>query len=289
MIQKILWATDGSEDSLEALRYVELFARRLNAGVVGLCVIPDYPEVVEGFSSEEKKRFEDWIKGVREAEEKRLKDIEGEMRAKGISFKIIVSTGIPDKEILEVSDREKVGLIALGRGRAKAGQTLGSTSLKVIRGSKCPVLTVGKAKDKLDIRKILVPMDLSHHKHKNLEFALWLSKKFKAVVYVLNVVEVGECRFPPEITEGMKLYSQKSILENLGRAKLSGEADIKAHVEVARNAYTGIVNFSAAEDIDLIVITTYGGRKFKNDFIGSVTERVVQESPCPVITLNPVV
>lgn len=100
MIQKILWATDGSEDSLEALRYVELFARRLNAGVVGLCVIPDYPEVVEGFSSEEKKRFEDWIKGVREAEEKRLKDIEGEMRAKGISFKIIVSTGIQIRRFL---------------------------------------------------------------------------------------------------------------------------------------------------------------------------------------------
>lgn len=287
MIEKILWATDGSEDSLEALKYVELFARRLNAGVVGLCVIPDYPEVVEGFSSEEKERFEDWTKGVRETEEKRLKDIEGEMRARGISFKIIVSTGIPHKEILEVSDREKVGLIALGRGKVKAGP-LGSTSLKVIRGSKCPVLTVGKAKDKLDIRKILVPMDLSHHKHRNLEFALWLSEKFKAVVYVLNVVEIGEYRFPPEITEGMKLYSHKGILENLGRAKLSGEADIKTHVEVARNAYTGIVDFSATEDIDLIVITTYGGRKFKSDFIGSVTERVVQEAHCPVITLNPV-
>jgi nucleotide-binding universal stress UspA family protein len=32
---------------------------------------------------------------------------------------------------------------------------------------------------------------------------------------------------------------------------------------------------------------TYGGRKHKGDFIGSVAEKVIQESPCPVITMSP--
>jgi nucleotide-binding universal stress UspA family protein len=32
---------------------------------------------------------------------------------------------------------------------------------------------------------------------------------------------------------------------------------------------------------------SYGGGKLKEDFIGSVAEKVIQEAPCPVITMTP--
>ena len=42
MIKKMLWASDGSTDSLDALSYVEDIAHRCKAEIVGLYVIPDY-------------------------------------------------------------------------------------------------------------------------------------------------------------------------------------------------------------------------------------------------------
>jgi len=35
-------------------------------------------------------------------------------------------------------------------------------------------------------------------------------------------------------------------------------------------------------------MNTYGGEEFRREeFIGSVAERVIQEAPCPVITVKP--
>ena len=67
------------------------------------------------------------------------------------------------------------------------------------------------------------------------------------------------------------------------------EDRVETAVESARNAWIGIVDYAKRKNIDLITMNTYGGYKFRReDFIGSVAERVVQEAPCPVITVKPV-
>jgi len=137
----------------------------------------------------------------------------------------------------------------------------------------------------LDIKRILVPMDLSPRLPKAFKYAVELSKEFSATIYLLNIVEVGEYDFPPEIVERMKGFSFREIEENIGKIKI--RENIETCVEVAKNAWRGIVKFADKRGIDLIVMMTYGGRKFREDFIGSVAEKVIQEALCPVITMKP--
>jgi nucleotide-binding universal stress UspA family protein len=63
MIDKILSASDGSQDSIQTLKYAELLAKRFKAAILALFVIPDYSEGVFGrFPSDEKKNeFINWI------------------------------------------------------------------------------------------------------------------------------------------------------------------------------------------------------------------------------------
>jgi nucleotide-binding universal stress UspA family protein len=63
--------------------------------------------------------------------------------------------------------------------------------------------------------------------------------------------------------------------------------NIRIYVEAARNAWIGITELARKNDIDLIVMMTYGGIVFKEEFIGSITLNVIQESSVPVITLTP--
>ena len=285
MIHKILWASDGSKDSIQALKYAELMAKKLKAQILSLLVIPDYYDVAEKFPPDEKQRFAKWIEETTTKERKVLEDIGKDFKEKGINFKIEITSGIPYRQILQVADREKVDLIALGKGRAVERSILGGTALKVLRSSTLPVLTARGDGKSLEIKRILVPTDLSHGLSKDLKYAVELSKVFSATIYLLNIVEVGEHAFPPEIAEQMRGFSYKEIVESMGKVKI--KENIEAYAEVAKNAWRGIVKFEDERDINLIVMMSYGGRKLKEDFIGSVAERVIQESVCPVITMTP--
>lgn len=285
MIHKILWASDGSKDSIQALKHAELMAKKLKAQILSLLVIPDYYDVAEKFPPDEKQRFAKWIEETTTKERKVLEDIGKDFKEKGINFKIEITSGIPYRQILKVADREKVDLIALGKGRAVERSILGGTALKVLRSSRLPVLTARGDGKSLEIKRILVPTDLSHVLSKDLNYAVELSTVFGATIYLLNIVEVGEHAFPPEIVEQMRGFAYREIVESMGKVKI--KENIEASVEVAKNAWRGIVGFANEGDIDLIVMMSYGGGKLKEDFIGSVAEKVIQESASPVITMTP--
>ncbi len=285
MIHKILWASDGSKDSIQALKHAELMAKKLKAQILSLLVIPDYYDVAENFPPDEKQRFAKWIEETTTKERKVLEDIGKDFKEKGINFKIEITSGIPYRQILKVADREKVDLIALGKGRAVERSILGGTALKVLRSSRLPVLTARGDGKSLEIKRILVPTDLSHVLSKDLNYAVELSTVFGATIYLLNIVEVGEHAFPPEIVEQMRGFAYREIVESMGKVKI--KENIEASVEVAKNAWRGIVGFANEGDIDLIVMMSYGGGKLKEDFIGSVAEKVIQESASPVITMTP--
>ncbi len=285
MIGKILWACDGSKDSIQTLRYVELLAKRFKALILGLFVIPDYYNVAEKIPSDEKDKFINWVEEIGSRERKTLEDIARDFKEKGMRFGIEVTSGIPYKEILRIADRHKVDLIAMGKGKPVGESILGGTALKVIRQSPVPILTAGEGKKSLDIRKILVPTDTSPRTLKSLKYAVELSKEFSANIYLLNIVEVGEYDLPIEIVERIRGFSFREIEENIGKTKV--RENIEVHVEVSKNAWRGIIKFVDERDIDLIVMMTYGGKRFKEDFIGSIAEKVIQEASCPVITMKP--
>jgi len=285
MIDRILWTSDGSKDSSEALKYVELLAKKFKARVFGLYVIPDYYELAERLPSDGKNKFTKWVEETKSKERKSLSDVAKHFKEKGTGFDVEIAVGIPYKEILRVAHREKVDLIAMGKGRPVEKSILGGTALKVLRQSSFPVLAARGDGKSLNIKRVLVPTDLSHGLPKDFKYAVELSKEFGASVYLLNVVEVGEYGFPLEIVEQMKGFSLREIEENIG--KVNVKENFQACVEVAKNAWKGIVKFAEDKNIDLIVMMTYGGGKFKENFIGSVAEKVIQESSCPVIAMKP--
>ena len=286
MIHKILWATDGSKDASEALKYVDMLAVKYKASVIGLSVVPEYQGVIEGFSEEERDRFVKWMEGsVRDKEKKRLQDIERDFSARGLNFKKVLADGIPYREILRVATENNVNLIAMGKGRAEEKSILGGTALKVLRKSNIPVLTAREDSRRSEIKCILVPTDQSRGLYRDFKYAIELSKSFGARVYILNVVETGEQMFPLEIIEQMKGFCFRELNENVGKVKIGENIDVA--VEASKNAWSGIIKFVKSKDIDLIVMMTYGGGKLKEEFIGSVTQKVIQEAPCPVLTITP--
>ena len=285
-LDKIIWATDGSNDSLQALALAEKLSIKYNSALMGLSVLPIYYSVVDNFTQKEKDSFLEWMDNTlankeRESMESLAKKLEG----KAIKFGFDVVKGIPHEEIIEFAKRENADLISLGRGRILERFVLGGTALKVIRGTRIPVLTASETKANAEFKKILAPIAVMHGLSGNYEYALRMAEDFGAELHVLNVVELGNLKVPLEIQEQLKGFALRDLVETIGATKIPENTEL--HTIASGSGWRGIIEFAEKNDIDLIVVMTYGGTKVREEFIGSTTEKVIQEAPCPVITLSP--
>ncbi len=141
-IKSILFPTDFSEGSSQALRYAADITKRYGAKLYLLNVIYDvvkgtgwyvphvsmdvmYQEIQDG-AKKELERF-----GIEELEG--IKNVER-----------IVVTGVPHEEIINHAKKYKIELIVMGtHGRKGVDRLLfGSTAAQIVRFAPCPVLTV---------------------------------------------------------------------------------------------------------------------------------------------------
>lgn len=295
-IKRVLWATDGSKVSEEALKYAVLFAENFGSDIIGIHVIPKPEKLL--FQSE----FHDWTVKVEENLKSELSSLAKKLEAKGIGFEGMVSKGIPGVEILECARRENANLIVLGKsGLGLLDRLLvGSTTLRVLRESEIPVLAVKKTDGEGDIKigKILVPLEISDMVNSALIFAIELARKIKAKITVLYVfrLDVYTYEVPAStlVLDDLIKFSSEELarrVEEVTQMRSESKDDtgleINTRVIQAINPAIAISDYASSNGIDLIVINTHGRKGIRRLILGSVTEKVIQESPCAVLALKP--
>ena len=293
-INKILWASDGSMESDMALQYVELLASKYGSEIVGLSVVqPVDIERLKVPVDVKKELFS--IQALLEKKEyNRINKALKQLELKDTKLDICIETGIPHKEILRVAKEEKVDLIAMGkRGLGlKDRILLGSNTNKVLRMANAPVLAVRHKKgDKIDIKKILVPTDLSELTSISLDFAIDIANRFNSTIYLLHILELHHSYeiSTSKIIEELRVLALKelrSYLNKIPKEKTKG-INIQEMVTLYLRAWFGIVNFAEENGIDLIIMTTHGRKGLVRFMLGSTAEKVISESPCPVLTIKP--
>jgi nucleotide-binding universal stress UspA family protein len=138
--------------------------------------------------------------------------------------------------------------------------------------------------------KILCPIDFERDSMDALELARKLAKQNSAAVYLLTVIGIppaAATALPPvPIFPDAEFEAEtRRRLEAIAQEKLAGVAH---QLFVASgNAAPEILNLAAEQKVDLIVMGTHGRTGVKRFFLGSVAERVVRESPVPVLTIHP--
>jgi nucleotide-binding universal stress UspA family protein len=137
--------------------------------------------------------------------------------------------------------------------------------------------------------KILCPIDFERDSMDALDLACQIAKQNCATVYLLSVIGeplIPAPELPPVPVLNVPLESEcRDRLEAIAREKLAG---VRHEVFIASgNAAPEILSLAAERKIDLIVMGTHGRTGVKRFLLGSVAERVVRESPVPVLTIHP--
>lgn len=144
------------------------------------------------------------------------------------------------------------------------------------------------------LRKILFATDLSEPAGHAQKYACSLAEQFGAELHVLSVIQDVALVSPdpnvPWVIPASSLEEvQKSLEQSLAQVPDPAWSAGKSVVRVIRTGapYAEIVEYAKEAGIDLIVIGTHGRSGILHALLGSVAEKIVRKSPCPVLTVPP--
>lgn len=146
-------------------------------------------------------------------------------------------------------------------------------------------------------QKILLPTDGSKFAENAAKHAIWIASRSGAEIIVLNVIETSSLVGLPaedlivKIKEMLKEEGRRS-LERISEMISESEADSKIEdVKITLKTEEGspadsILKTVDEENVDLVVMGTSGKHGLDRFLLGSVTEKVVRSSNCPVLAVH---
>jgi nucleotide-binding universal stress UspA family protein len=147
------------------------------------------------------------------------------------------------------------------------------------------------------IEHILVPTDFSEFSRYALDYAITIAKTFEAKITLLHITNENELVALQQVSayfEPGKLEDLLKQRESEDRKQLDGfiSPELKKGIEVETLHKVGIpfveiIRTAKEKAVDLIVIATHGRSGLSHILFGSVAEKVVRKSTCPVLSIRP--
>jgi nucleotide-binding universal stress UspA family protein len=280
-LENVLYATDLSRNSTEALPYALSIARKYESTIFAVHVISLSPFqassptlALQAISSQ----------AVREASEAMAK-LEPQLKA--IPHEVLIRKGDIWNELSAIIDNKGIDLVVVGtHGRTGVSKLLtGSVAEKIFRQAPCPVLTVGpnvsgEPDSIVDMRTILYPIDFTSESLAAAPYAISLAQENGARLYLLHVT-------PSPVNASVEA-SLTTRLRTLVPPEARLWCEPKPYVE-SGDAAQKILDFAEELDADLIVL----GTKHVARFAGAATHlgmatayKVVSQAVCPVLTVR---
>lgn len=276
-IRNILVPTDFSVSAQQALRYAGDLARRTGAAIHLL-----YADVLH----------------TEPSTPDRMDEVAGSFDDALTVYPVVERGLAVAPVVLDYARDHDIDLVVMGtHGRRGVRRfLLGSVAREVVQRATCPVLTVRDLKDADPVPyppdRILAPIDFSEPSREALRYAKELASFYEAKLDLLHIVEdrLHPAFYGPGL---MSIYDIEPDIEDKARRQLqalyedtdgpSGPVQFDARRGVPARE---IPRYAEQNGCGMIVIATHGLTGLAHFFIGSVAERVVRLTTCPVLTVK---
>jgi nucleotide-binding universal stress UspA family protein len=277
--EHILFPVDFSPQVDAAIPFVASLARKLNATVTLLSVVPPMwagrgprPSYADELEVSTKKRLDSALTA----------------EVHGLSVTRAVVSGEPAEEILAYAKTHAVDLIIMpthGYGTFRS-LLIGSVAAKVLHDSPCPVWTAAHTSEqsaKHVPEKLICCVDGGPSSVEQLRWAAGFADLLGSTLHVLHVVPLvtdwGPLAGDRELQEEQKAAARQRIED------LCKEAQVSASLHVESGKIADVVSASiVAQRADLVVI----GRGHVGAKLGRLRTHayeIIRHSPCPVMSV----
>jgi len=160
---------------------------------------------------------------------------------------------------------------------------IGSTTSRLIRNSSSPVLVVTSQKRKVEIKKVLCPIDFGELSLSELNYSLSFAEQFGADLYTAHISEFFNYRVP--VLKRDKLI--ESINEKIGKIASEADYNIKDTIYDMGEPAHKILEIAKKGKFDMIIMAANQKVGAERLLLGSITEKVLAHSKVPVLIIPP--
>ncbi|MCH8812561.1 MAG: universal stress protein [Gemmatimonadetes bacterium] len=294
MLKKILVPVDGSAFGESALPVALELSRRADADV-RLAMVNQPAGLIGG-----------WEEAFQSTHITYLESLEGKVAkvaARPVSTALL-DGDVPDALCQEAqrSDSDLIVMSTHGRG-GLTRMWLGSVADAVVRRSSTPVLLVrppeGEAPflevEEPKIRRVLIPLEGSTLSEGAIEPALELGALFGASFTLLRVIAfpfMGGSFLPETLQTNRSILEEaeteaRAYLEGVRSNLDDGSRRIDIDVVVNQQPARGILDYAAANNVDLVSIATHGRGGVERTLLGSTADKVIRGADTPTLIVRP--
>ncbi|MES2590287.1 MAG: universal stress protein [Bacteroidota bacterium] len=259
-INSILVPIDSTEQTMIALSQSYNLARFTNSKIVLLSVDEDKSPAV-------KKKLDELAKVA--------------SQKSGQPVETMIREGNVYEEINKVADVLNPLFVMIGiTSKLSLGNLMSKNAFKMVRESKHPVITIRGKVHRDGCKTILLPVDLSKETREKVTKAVELAKLFRADIRVISI-----------LTENDEAAENKLISYSNQVWKFIKDQGIRCTIKTLRGQDIPkmVLDYGREVEADLILIMSKAELSVKELFIGTVAERIINESEIPVLSFRPMV
>jgi len=280
-MNNILVPYDFNQQSMLALDWSLLLARRLTCGITILYVNEPPRLSFSMFDQEQHEEFTDRIND-------QLDTIAVKLSLKsGINIDARLLQGRVYAAILSLAEELNAEFIVMGtRSNIPTDQKpmVGRNTSRVIRMSKCPVITIGGKQLPLHDRSVLLPLDLTKITRQKISWAIKMAGIYGAGIKAVSALWSQN---NPEILARL-LLQMEQVRETIEAAGILCSTKIIETPAGEKTSVPVILNYAKEEgDIELIVIMTQQESALVEFFVGSHAQEFIRNAEIPVMSVVP--
>jgi nucleotide-binding universal stress UspA family protein len=269
-MKNLIVPIDFSKESLNGLELALLFTKKQYTNIQMVYVqkkSSDYNS--PGYFAEEKQYADKKFKEILAKYQPKLKN--------DSKLRYIIKSGTIYKEIVnQVESYNEAMVVASTHGGSGFEELfLGSNAYKIISATNRPVLTIRKNKCPADIRKIVLPIDITVDSRQKVPFTADLAELFGAEIHIVMVSS----------SQSKKLKQRLSAYgHQVEKYIKSRQIPFKLKSLYGENIIDLIVVYTDSVDADLISIMKEQPKSF--NFLGNFTQQILNRAATPVLTIS---
>ncbi len=280
--KQILVPIDFNEKSLDVvMNYAVPVAKKYGSRIYLLHVIEETGLFSGFFSSVDTDK-------VAKALEEKLKEIAHQIEKENhLEVVPMIVKGRITNKITEVANMLDVAVIVICAANKHSSKDkdlnfAGANTYKLIRTSERPVLVVKKPYQYSDVKKILLPIDLTPASRQKVPHVVELAKRANAHVVILG----GAWGPEKEIIEKKMQVVLKQVTDYLSERKIPNETVFFNSLQSEKEYFKTICTYSSENNIDVMVGSGRGD--FTQEYVvDGITEYLLKCSEIPILSILP--
>ena len=273
---KILVPIGFSEQSMIALGQAFNLAKIKNSDVVLLSVIEEQSMIQSLFLDDNSDELKKKVK-------EKLELIAAEYSLKyGVDVDTMVAKGRVYEQVNEVSEMISADLIVMGtNGVNSKSKFIGSNAEKVVRLSKCPVITIKGKSHRDGCENIILPLDLEKQTKEKVTYALEYARYWDATIRIVSVILRDNNEVRSKLSKNIKQVEQ-FILD--AGVKCTSEI-VEGEKKITLGDF--VFDYEKKFDADMIMIMTKKEELTLSNNISVTARYIINNSDIPVMSIRP--